>query len=69
MRTTKTIVTDPEYLSIETAAARLDVEPKTVRRYIATGRLSAWRVGPRLIRVSAREVDDLFVPIPTASSR
>lgn len=37
--------------TIRHAAAYLNVDPRTIRRYIAAGRLRAYRVGPRLIRV------------------
>jgi excisionase family DNA binding protein len=30
---------------------------RTVRRYVASGRLTAWRVGPRLIRLDADQVE------------
>jgi excisionase family DNA binding protein len=30
---------------------------RTVRRYIASGRLTAYRVGPRLIRLDADQVE------------
>lgn len=53
--------------TIDSAADRLHVTTKTVRRWIAEGRLTAYRVGPRLVRVDAREVDDLLRPIPTAT--
>ena len=56
-------------ISLEDAARRLDVHPRTVRRYIAESRLTAFRVGPRLIRVDAAEVDALLAPIVTATAR
>ena len=36
------------------------VDPKTVRRWIAEGRLSAKRIGPRLIRLDRDEVLSLL---------
>ena len=39
---------------IQQAAARLGVNEKTVRRYIAQGRINAMRQGPRLMRVEAQ---------------
>ncbi|MDG4665139.1 helix-turn-helix domain-containing protein [Mycobacterium sp. 236(2023)] len=41
----------PPHVSIQQAATWLDVDPKTIRRYIAAGTISAKRIGPRLIRV------------------
>jgi excisionase family DNA binding protein len=52
--------------SIAAAAERLGVCTKTVRRWIAEGRLTGYRVGPTLIRLDAAEVDALLRPIPTA---
>ena len=53
-------------LTIETAAEMLAVHPRTIRRYVASGDLPAYRIGPRQIRVRASDVDALLVPIPTA---
>lgn len=53
--------------SISATAERFDVTPKTVRRWIAEGRLTAYRVGPRLIRLDKDEVDALLTPIPVAN--
>ena len=44
----------------------LAVHPRTIRRYISSGDLPAYRIGPRQIRVRASDVDALLVPIPTA---
>ncbi|WP_083837267.1 helix-turn-helix domain-containing protein [Gordonia effusa] len=51
------------YLSIDQAAQLLGVSSKTVRRWIAAGRLSARRAGPRLIRVDSRELDRFMAPV------
>ena len=53
-------------LTIETAAEMLAVHPRTIRRYVASGDLPAYRIGPRQIRVRTSDVDALLVPIPTA---
>lgn len=49
--------------SIQQAARYLGVDPKTVRRYIAQGRLKAVRIGPRLIRVERESLVALAKPI------
>lgn len=41
----------PPLVSIQQAAAWLSVSPKTIRRRIGEGELSAKRIGPRLLRV------------------
>lgn len=56
-------------VSIAEAAEYLGVSTKTIRRYIATGRLTGYRTGPRLLRVDQNELDTLLRPIPTASRR
>ncbi|MFE1663427.1 helix-turn-helix domain-containing protein [Microbacterium sp. P02] len=38
-------------VTVQQAAEEWQVDPKTVRRWIAAGIVSAERVGPRLIRV------------------
>lgn len=50
-------------LTLEDASARVHVSVKTLRRYIASGRLTGYRVGPSLIRLDPLEVDKLLRPI------
>lgn len=47
-------------------AEYLGVTTRTIRRRIADGSLTAYRMGPRLIRVDLNELDNLLRPIPTA---
>jgi len=54
-------------IAIAAAAKRDGVSTKTIRRYIAAGLLTAYRVGPRMIRVDLAEVDALLHRIPTVS--
>ena len=55
-------------VSLETAASYLEVNPKTVRRLIAVGDLTGYRVGPRLLRVSLDDIDAMLRPIPTGAA-
>ncbi len=64
--TTMTATTRRTYESITQAAERTGVSPRTLRRRIADGSLRAYRLGPRIIRLDATEVDQLMVPVPTA---
>ncbi len=48
------------------AAAYAGVHPRTLRRRIADGALTGYRMGPRLIRVDLNELDELLRPIPAA---
>lgn len=55
--------TRPDWVSIRDTAEALHVSSKTVRRWIAAGHISAERVGPRLIRIPASELDRIGSPI------
>ena len=46
------------------AADYLGVSPKTIRRRIADGSLTAYRMGPRLIRLKIADLDRLMAPLP-----
>lgn len=50
-------------ISIADAAAELGVCDRTVRRYLASGRLKGYRVGGRLIRVDAAQLDSVLSPL------
>ncbi len=52
--------------SITASAEYVGCNPRTIRRYIAAGRITGYRMGPRLIRVDLTELDALLRPIPTA---
>ncbi|QYN32591.1 helix-turn-helix domain-containing protein [Pseudonocardia sp. DSM 110487] len=53
-------------VGLAVAADYADVSTRTLRRYIAHGRLTGYRVGPRLIKVDLNELDAMARPIPTA---
>jgi len=54
--------------TVAEAADRLHVHSRTIRRRIADGTLSAYRVGPHLIRLDPAEVEALLRPIPAVSA-
>jgi excisionase family DNA binding protein len=56
-------------ISVEAAASCLDMNPRSIRRYIADGKLAGYRIGDKLIRVDQADVDALIRPIPAASAR
>lgn len=58
-----------ELVTLADAAHHLGISHRTLRYWIAEGRLTAYRVGPRLVRLDAREVDALVEPIPTVATR
>jgi excisionase family DNA binding protein len=47
-----------DLISLRDAAARLGVHVTTLRAWVRTGRLPAYRVGERFVRVSWRELLD-----------
>jgi excisionase family DNA binding protein len=53
-------------VSVEEAAAYLGLNVRTIRRYIADGKLPAYRVGTTLIRVDQADVDALIQLVPAA---
>lgn len=56
-----------QYASPEGAAEYLCCSVKTIRRMVSRGQLTAYRVGPRLLRVDLAELDRALAPIPTCS--
>jgi excisionase family DNA binding protein len=57
----------PPQPTIKQTADYFGVDVKTVRRWIAQGRLIAYRVGPRLIRVDRASILKLASPIGGAA--
>ncbi len=51
------------------AADYSSVTVKTIRRYVAAGRLTGYRLGDRLIRIDLDELEAMFSPIPTGRPR
>lgn len=54
------------YLSVAKAAAYCDVTTRTIYRWIADGHLTAYRVGPVLLRVDLSDLDRLMQPVAAA---
>jgi excisionase family DNA binding protein len=52
----------PELIGLQEAADYCDVSYRTVRRWIASGHLNAVRVGPRLLKVDALELEAFLQP-------
>lgn len=55
----------PKFVTQEAAASRWSVSVFTIRRLIASGKITGYRLNGRVIRVSLDEVDSAFQPIPT----
>lgn len=54
-------------MNLKDAADWYGVSERTLRRRIAEGKLRAYRVGPRSIRVSVEDLDALARRIPSAT--
>lgn len=54
-----------QFIRQEVAAERWDVSVDTIRRLIASGKVTGYRLNGRIIRVDQAEVDAAFRPIPT----
>jgi excisionase family DNA binding protein len=57
----------PELIGLQEAADYCDVSYRTVRRWIAAGHINAVRVGPRLLKVDAGELQNLLQPVGGAA--
>ena len=55
-------------ISLGEAAEIIGCHPRTIRRRISEGQLTAYRVGPRLLRVDEAEVEHLLRPLPTGGA-
>jgi excisionase family DNA binding protein len=53
-------VVRPAYLSRRQTAEYLGITTKTVDRWIASGRLDAVRIGPRLLRIPVASIEALL---------
>jgi excisionase family DNA binding protein len=56
----------PHYVSPQEAARQLGVSVVTLRRAIRDGRLTAYRLGKRTIRINEVELQRLLRKIPSA---
>lgn len=55
------------WTTVEGAAGYLDCSVRTIRRMIARGEITGYRLGSaRMIRIDVAELDDLAQPIPSA---
>ena len=55
-----------QWYPVPDAARYACVSSRTLRRWIAEGKLPARRVGPRLLQVSRADLDKLIRPVPAA---
>ncbi|WP_394287954.1 helix-turn-helix domain-containing protein [Corynebacterium variabile] len=53
------------YETMEQAAQRTQLSVRTIRRFIASGRLTGYRLNQRNVRLDPADVDALFTPTTT----
>jgi excisionase family DNA binding protein len=53
---------DDRLVSIATAASYLDVNPRTIYNMIQDGRLTAYTLGPRVLRIRLSQLDAALAP-------
>ncbi len=63
------VLSDPDFIDLHAAGKIVGVTHYAVRRWIAAGRLPAFRFGPRILRVRRSDVVALGRPVPTAGTR
>lgn len=56
------------YVPLSEGAEYLSITVAGLRKYIAEGRITGYRLGKRAIRVDVHELDGLLSPIPSAKS-
>ena len=45
------------YITMETAAERLCISEKTMKRMVQRGAFPAYRIGPRMVRIDEKELE------------
>jgi len=55
-------ILDADYLTVAEAATTLKVSTATIWRWVNDGRLPAYRVGPRKVRLKAADIHALITP-------
>ena len=53
----------PDLVSLTAAADHAGVSTRTIRRWIASGELPAYRIGPKLIKVELGAIEAMLKPI------
>ena len=56
------------WVAQDEAADYLGIDSTTLRRMVAKGQVTGYRIGPRLIRFDLEELDALMRPIPATKA-
>jgi excisionase family DNA binding protein len=51
--------------TVAQGARQWGISERTVWRYIAEGRIQAWRIGPKLLRIDLDQIAELGEPVTT----
>lgn len=54
----------PELITLDAAGEILGMHPRTVRRFIAEGKVRGYRIGDRAIRVRRSDIEALLQRVP-----
>jgi excisionase family DNA binding protein len=65
---TKPEVPVRQWGSIQHGAQLFSCSERTIRRKVAAGELTAYRLGARMIRIDLNELERLLRPIPTGGT-
>ena len=65
---TARVAPEAHYVSQQDAAERWGVSVDTIRRLIAAGKITGYRLNNRIVRVDVAEVDAAFRPIPVGGA-
>lgn len=63
-----TFETHPDFVSVEKAAEALSVSTKTIRSHIKSGKLPAYEIGPKLIRINVLDLRAFCRPLATSKA-
>lgn len=55
-----------QWITLDEAAIHLDVNKRTIRRYISAGRIKCYRMGGQILRIDLAELDAALEIIPNA---
>ncbi len=61
------VVTDDRFVSVAEAAIFLGVDTMTVRNMLKDGRLQAWTLGPRVLRIRLSDIESALSPYGAVS--
>ncbi len=61
--------TNDRFVSVTEAAAYLGVDTMTIRNMLKDGRLQAWTLGPRVLRIRLSDIESALSPYGAAVSQ